>query len=242
MKRELAPHKDKIVILYSIIIGGIFGVIIGMPISIWINFGSINFSSLAAFLSQITVDQIITRSILWIIAGGILGALLAIYNSHEKVEYDQEIKQYNTVVHPNNNTEDKLIIPLREEHLNIYKDWIKTAEVSVSKETITEEKKITVPVLHEYLIISKKSLASNAGEEEDISNDTIRIPISEEQIDISKHKVILEDVKISKHQFEDIKHIEVTLKKEKLHMDTTGDAIISNENDKNNYENKAKTP
>jgi uncharacterized protein (TIGR02271 family) len=231
MNKESSPHENKNAIISSIITGGALGLIIGTPINIWINFGFINFSSFAAFLSQITLDQIIIGSILWIIAGGILGVLLLIYNTHESAAPVQELKQDHIKVDQHNQAKDKVIIPLREEQLKIYKEWVKTADISVSKETITEEKKITVPVLHEYLVIRKKDLTSKAFDGEDTTNDTIRIHISEERFDISKHKITLEDVKISKREFQDIKHIEVTLKKEKLHMDTTENAIVLNKND-----------
>lgn len=123
---------------------------------------------------------------------------------------------------PNGN----LKLQLREEKLNIYKQWVQTGEVTMNIEVFTEEKTITVPVIHEELVIKKKLLPSETSDNSTESIDTIRIPISEERIDISKHKVTLEDVKIYKHEFQQIKKVEETLKKEKLHVETTGDSNV----------------
>ncbi|ABR49723.1 uncharacterized conserved protein, repeat-containing protein [Alkaliphilus metalliredigens QYMF] len=84
---------------------------------------------------------------------------------------------------------------------------------------ITEEKTVTVPVVREEIVIEKQVFDGK----EQSQADTIRIPISEEHIEITKHPVILENVSIDNKQFHEMKQIETTLKKEKLHVKTTGD-------------------
>lgn len=109
-------------------------------------------------------------------------------------------------------------IQLHEEKLDIAKKWIQTGEVNIHEEILTEEKNITIPVNRKELVIEKKGADGNA--------EAIRIPISEERIEIVKHPIILEDIKVFKRQYQDIKPIEETLKKEKLHIETTGDAVV----------------
>lgn len=116
-------------------------------------------------------------------------------------------------------------LQLREEQLDIAKKWIKTGDVDIHKEILTEEKNLTVPVSKEILVIEKKCL--NKGSDENI--EVIRIPVREEQIDISKHWVVLEDVHVYKNRFEENEHIEETLKKEKLYLKTKGNPVIINE-------------
>lgn len=125
----------------------------------------------------------------------------------------------------NNNGISDTNIQLHEEKLDIAKKWIQTGEVNIHEEVLTEEKNITVPVNRKELVIEKKDA--------DGTVEAIRIPISEERIEIVKHPTILEDVKIFKRQYQDIKPFEETLKKEKLHVETTGDAaVIYNESEK----------
>lgn len=110
-------------------------------------------------------------------------------------------------------------IYLHEEKLDISKKKVVTAKVTMHTETLTEEKKITVPVTREELVIENKDLEKNQTE-------TIRIPLSEEQVEVVKYPVILENVAISRREFQDTQCIEETLKKEKLHLETTGDVKI----------------
>ncbi|AOY77914.1 YsnF/AvaK domain-containing protein [Clostridium formicaceticum] len=113
-------------------------------------------------------------------------------------------------------------LPLREESLDISKDKVQIGSVNIRKEAIKEEKTITVPVIREEIIIEKKFLDDKDHEH----TDTIRIPITEEHIEITKHPVVLENVDIYNKKSQDIKQIEVTLKKEKLRIQTHGDAKV----------------
>jgi uncharacterized protein (TIGR02271 family) len=105
-------------------------------------------------------------------------------------------------------------LQIKKEELDIAKEWLKTGEVNVYRETFTEEKIFTVPVIREELVIKKKVITSATPEHKDIPTEVIRIILSEEEVEFTKHKVNLEDISIYKQQIQDIKHIEETLKRE----------------------------
>ncbi|MCB2353802.1 YsnF/AvaK domain-containing protein [Clostridium estertheticum] len=105
---------------------------------------------------------------------------------------------------------------IKKEQLDIAKEWLQTGEVNIYRETFTEEKTFTVPVKREELVIKKKVLASADSEIKNMPTEIIRIPLSEEHVEFTKHKVNLEEVSIYKQQIQDIKHIEETLKREAL--------------------------
>jgi len=122
-------------------------------------------------------------------------------------------------------------LQLKEEKLDISKEKVQTGEVNIYKEIINEEKTITVSVVREELVIEKQLFnGKDAGQ-----LDTIRIPISEEHIEIIKHPVILENVDIYNKEFQDIKQIEAILKKEKLRIQTTGDAKVIDNQQKDTF-------
>lgn len=125
-------------------------------------------------------------------------------------------------------TNDYVKLQLHEEQLDITKKRIQTRIVTMHKEVFTEEKTITVSVTREELVIEKRVLDENSPDKMDGHTDIIRIPISEERIEVIKHPVVLEDVKIYKHQFHDTKCIEETLKKEMLHLEIIGNPRIIN--------------
>lgn len=120
-------------------------------------------------------------------------------------------------------------LQIKEEQLDIAKKWIKTGDVKVYRETFSEEKNFTVPVIREELVIEKTSLPYDNLEKKDSETEIIRIPISEEQVELTKHKVTLEDVSIYKEQIEDIQHIEETLKKEKAKVKISGSPRVRDE-------------
>lgn len=119
---------------------------------------------------------------------------------------------------------------LHREQLDIVKELIQTNEVSVHKETFTEEKSIKVPVTREELVIEKKSLNSNSADSSTKPVEVIRIPISEERIEIVKNRVVLEDISVYSQQIQSIKHIEETLKREELKINSTGRCDIVEKN------------
>jgi uncharacterized protein (TIGR02271 family) len=112
-------------------------------------------------------------------------------------------------------------LQLHKEELQISKKWVDTADVKIYKKTYKEEKQIIVPITREELVIEKKK--ANPQGIFDGEMDTIRIPLSEERIEITKHPVTLEDVEIYKNQFEEILHVNETVKEEKLHIQSKGD-------------------
>ncbi|WP_253205595.1 YsnF/AvaK domain-containing protein [Clostridium estertheticum] len=105
---------------------------------------------------------------------------------------------------------------IKKEQLDIAKKWLQTGEVNIYREAFTEEKTFTVPVKREELVIKKKVLASADSEIKNMPTEIIRILLSEEHVEFTKHKVNLEEVSIYKQQIQDIKHIEETLKREDL--------------------------
>ena len=117
-------------------------------------------------------------------------------------------------------------LQLHEEQLDISKIWIQTGEITVRREVVTEIKRIEVPVVREELVIEKKVLDATSLDQQAQHTETIRIPISEERIEIIKHPTALEDISIYKNTFEETIQIDETLKKEILDVNTTGSPIV----------------
>lgn len=128
-----------------------------------------------------------------------------------------------------NDTDNEAKLQLHEEQLDIVKKWMQTKDVTIHKEVLTEEKTITVPVTREELVIEKKLLDEESPNKTDGNREVIRIPISEERIEVTKHSVVLQDIEIYKRQFQENKYIQETLKKEKLHLEITGNPKVINE-------------
>ena len=125
----------------------------------------------------------------------------------------------------NESVVNKIDLRLKEEKLDITKKWLQTGEVTWHKEIINEEKNVVVPVSRQELVIEKKIIdPRNPNRFED--SEIIRIPISEERIEIIKHSVVLEEVEIYKREIEELNQINESVKKEILHIQTIDDPIV----------------
>jgi uncharacterized protein (TIGR02271 family) len=203
-------------IIFSGFIGGFFGAIVTLLHVL--NILSIPIVGNMFFINPFRAT--VTVILLGAIIGGIIGVLISFNTSSINANSDQ--------VETINNTDTETKLRLREEKLDIYKRLIKTGEVSIRKEFITEEKTIVVPLTREELIIEKKNLEKNSSKKNNNENEVIRIPINEERFEIVKHKAALEDVSVYLHQFQDRVHIDEILKKEMLKIETEGNAKVLN--------------
>lgn len=115
---------------------------------------------------------------------------------------------------------------LHKEELDIAKNNVKKGEVELSKEIIEEHKAVDVPVKHEEVVIERKSLNNEASDAPIKDEETIRIPVSEEKIDVGKHTVVTGEVSAHKRAMEDTEHVDETLKHEEARINTTGDPNV----------------
>ena len=134
------------------------------------------------------------------------------------------------------NAKDR-VIPLRQEILQVQKQWVDTGEVIIRKEVITEEKTFTVPVTREELVIERRpsgsNLANSSGDtmgatlDEALPNGgTLRIVLHEEQVHIEKYPVVKEEILISKRVLQETQHISETVKHEEASLEQVGDVIV----------------
>lgn len=208
------------------LIGATIGGIIGFIIAILYKFSILTIPGFVTIFTIISIDPIITGTILGIVVGIIICMLMA-----QSKTYEDDIETNSKKIPYNSDRDMKM--QLREEQMKISKNKIQTGEVSIHKEVLTEEKNITVPVKREELVIEKTVCDPQFHDKSEGHTETIRIPIKEERIDIHKQPVDLEDVSVSKDQYEEVKHITETLKKEVPHISINGDAkIVDKEIDK----------
>lgn len=121
-------------------------------------------------------------------------------------------------------------LQLRQEELDVNKSRVQAGEVTLSKEVVEEQKAVDVPVTHEEVIIERRTINNEQSDTPISSGETIRIPVSKEQVDVGKHTVVTGEVSARKHEVEETRHIEETLKKEEARINTEGDTnVITNE-------------
>ena len=108
----------------------------------------------------------------------------------------------------------------------IDKQRVASGEARIRKEVISEQQSIDVPVFHEVLFVQRRPVADGGtptttpiGQDE-----VIRVPLTEERVDVSKRTVVTEEVDIGTRRVEGTEHVSDTVRREELRVDddTTG--------------------
>ncbi len=123
-------------------------------------------------------------------------------------------------------SEDEAKLRLRKEQLDINKSKVKKGEVEFGKEIIEEQKAVDVPVSREEVIIERKNLNNEDSDAPITDEESIRIPVSEEVVDVGKHTVVTSEVSAHKHSIEDTKHIDENLKREEARVKKFGNPDV----------------
>ena len=126
-------------------------------------------------------------------------------------------------------TPDTASIRLEEERMHVDKHPIQTGEVKVRKRVVEETETIDVPVRHEEVVIERVNLKDQVDDHPNFQDETITIPVMQEQVEVTKRPVVTGEVKIHKQGYEETEAVSATLKKEKLDVDKSGKAVITGE-------------
>ncbi|URZ17458.1 YsnF/AvaK domain-containing protein [Clostridium felsineum] len=127
-------------------------------------------------------------------------------------------------------TENDAKLKLRKEELDINKDKVQKGEVELGKEIIEEHKVVDVPVKHEEVVVERKSLNNETSDSPITNEQSIKIPVSEEKVNVGKHTVLTSEVSAHKNEIENTQHIDETLKREEAKINKIGDANIVDSN------------
>lgn len=122
--------------------------------------------------------------------------------------------------------DDDTKLRLRKEELDINKSRIQKGEVELGKEIIEERKSVDVPVTREEVVIERRDLNDEVTDSPITDEEKIRIPVSEEKIDVDKHTVLTGEVTAHKREIEDTEHVDETLKHEEARVNKIGDPNV----------------
>jgi uncharacterized protein (TIGR02271 family) len=123
-------------------------------------------------------------------------------------------------------------IPLREEQLNVEKERVQKGEVRVHKEVVTEQQRIDVPVSHEEVVIEHLPASEARTADTPIGqSETIRIPVSEEQVNVTKQTVETGEIDVKKRDVQGEQRVTGTVRREEPRIEKSGDVDVSRDDD-----------
>ncbi|MGF7532358.1 YsnF/AvaK domain-containing protein [Bacillus mexicanus] len=119
-------------------------------------------------------------------------------------------------------------MPLREEQLKVDKEDIQTGEVEIGKEVKTEQRDMDIPVRHDEIYVERRPVDENRADASPVNDsETVRVPIVEEKLEVTKKPVVTDEVVVGKRTVEENEHISETVKKEepRLHKEGKADGL-----------------
>lgn len=123
-------------------------------------------------------------------------------------------------------------IPLREEQLNVEKQKVQKGEVRIHKEVVTEQQHIDVPVTHEEVVIEHLPASEARAADTPISQgETIRIPVSEEQVHVTKQTVETGEIDVKKRTVQGEQRVSGTVRREEPRIEKSGDVQVRRDDD-----------
>ncbi|NYE09300.1 uncharacterized protein (TIGR02271 family) [Bacillus niacini] len=123
-------------------------------------------------------------------------------------------------------TDKQQSLELREEQLDVNKHSVQTGEVEVKKDVVEEQKTVNVPVTHDEVYVERRSIDNTDADTTTPIGDeeTIRVPIVEEKVEVTKKPVVAEELVIGKKQVTETQQVTENIKREEAKVTQEEDA------------------
>jgi uncharacterized protein (TIGR02271 family) len=115
---------------------------------------------------------------------------------------------------------EELRVPVVEEELAANKVVRQAGEVVVRKEVHTEHRTVDVPVVREEVHVERRPVDQPAGADvAAFQDETVRVPIREEDVEITKRPVVREEVRVSRTPHVEHRAADATVRREEVDVD-----------------------
>jgi len=146
---------------------------------------------------------------------------------------DDEPKDENTTENMDQKeSSEEIKLRLRKEELDVAKNRVDVGKVEFAKEIIEEQQVVNVPVIHEEVVVERRSINEPSdkpiGEGDD---EHFSLSVSEERVEVGKHTVVTGEVTAHKREIQEDREIKETIRHEEARINKDGDANIVDDMD-----------
>jgi uncharacterized protein (TIGR02271 family) len=114
--------------------------------------------------------------------------------------------------------EDELRVQRTEEELAAGTREREAGEVRVRKNIRTDREQVEVPTRHEEVSVERVPVEGEASEAE-IGEDEVSVPVTEEEVVVSKRPFVKEEVRIKKDVVDDTEVVEEDVRREEIDIE-----------------------
>jgi uncharacterized protein (TIGR02271 family) len=123
---------------------------------------------------------------------------------------------------------EEMRVPLREEEITARTHKEQVGEVLITKEVVTEERQISVPVQREVVRVERvpvSGTARAAGESPIMEGESVSVPVYEEKVDIEKRPVVKEEIRVSRTAEQEEQPVSTTVRREVAEVESRGRVV-----------------
>lgn len=155
------------------------------------------------------------------VTGAGIGATGAGVHSDRFSDMDEDIRNRTDLT-------DEQKLELHEERLHINKERVQTGEVRVEKDVVEHEERVDVEVERDEVYVERRRVdgereATGHSFDATTGRDEIRVPVTEERVDVTKKDVVAEEIVVGKEKVTDTETVRETLRKEEAHIEGEDD-------------------
>jgi uncharacterized protein (TIGR02271 family) len=115
---------------------------------------------------------------------------------------------------------EETTVPLTEEKLDVSKRT-SAKEATITKKPVTETKTVEVPVTHEEISVERRPTSSNTtttttADSPVESEEEIRVPLKEEEVEVTKKPYVKEEVSVKKKPVTETRRVSQDLRREEV--------------------------
>ncbi|GEN82473.1 hypothetical protein SLU01_07850 [Sporosarcina luteola] len=130
-----------------------------------------------------------------------------------------------------NLTEEKM--RLREERLSVDKEEVERGEVTLHKDVVEEEQSLDVPVMREEVYVERRPVNEYETDTTEFKmqqdDETIRVPITEERLEVTKKPYVSEEIVVGKRKVADTETVNETVRHEEARFEKSGEVDVQDE-------------
>jgi uncharacterized protein (TIGR02271 family) len=123
---------------------------------------------------------------------------------------------------------DDPVLTVKEERIQAKKARKKTGEVAVGKRVVEQQADMDVDLTHEEVEVTRRRVDRPADANETFTEDeaTIRVPVTAEEVNVTKEPRVVEEIVVSKRPVTETQRVSDTVRREEVIVDETGDARL----------------
>jgi uncharacterized protein (TIGR02271 family) len=119
-------------------------------------------------------------------------------------------------------------LQLREEELQARKETVETGQVALGKEVVEEQRTMQVPTTREEVYVERHAVERRPSDRPvgETAEQTIEVPVREEQVEVEKRPVVYEEVGVAKQQVTTTQPVSETVRREEARIEREGDVEV----------------